>query len=621
MLSFFPAPYPDELLYSVCARYHLRSCNASPKASMLELFGSSTACATVDLPNRLQYLCNQLSKGTLITPNRLLSENTMLPLYRPFLPKARLARITKWMLESTRGGSIHVAIGATASTVHHPRYLQFCIECLKADEERFGEAFWHRCHHVPGVHVCHKHGVSLFATEFPVKVQLNKHLFYPLPNLAGGAVEQEAVEASSTAELLIASNVAWLLHANDDEWPGLKWIRRRYLDFLRIRDLATLSGRVYQEQLIREFNAYYGEQFLQRVGCQVQPEGGDSWLSRLVRKPRTASHPLKHILLMGFLGVDVNEFFSGGMVGHSPFGRGPWPCLNPVAPHYKKSVVTHCLITRNSESGKPVGNFICPCGFCYARTGPDGGREDRYRIGRIIQYGPVWESELLRWWQKGIGLRAIARHLGVTSKTVTRHISYLQVRPLQSPATTSNEVDIRRARWIKLRSSFPSAGRKLLRSLAQADYVWLYRHDRDWLKANMPPPLPYSKNRDLRVNWPRRDWEVAAAIQKAQRIIRARLGKPTRVTVSALGKYIGGLFILQHKLHKLPLTGRQLQKVCESKDGFALRRVRRAVEELKRQGQPLTAWRICRIAGMGTEVTDVVQREIDRLILKSTYES
>ncbi|WP_224960037.1 TnsD family Tn7-like transposition protein [Geomonas subterranea] len=453
-----------------------------------------------------------------------------------------------------------------------------------------------------------------------MKVQLNKHLFYPLPNLAGEAVEQEAAKAGSEEELLIAKNIAWLLSENHSDGPGLRWIRRRYLHFLRLRDLATLSGRVYQDQLLREFKAHYGDKFLQNIGCQVQWEAGDNWLSKLVRKPRTASHPLKHVLLMRFLGVDVKEFFSGGMDGHAPFGRGPWPCLNPVAPHYKKFVVTRCLITRNSESGKPVGNFICPCGFCYARTGPDSGREDRYSIGRIIQYGQVWESELLSWWQKGIGLRAIARHLGVTSKTVKRHISDLQLRPLQSPATTSNEVENRRARWIELQSSCPSAGRKLLRSLAQADYVWLYRHDRGWLEANMPPPLPHTRSQDLRVNWARRDWEVAAAIHKAQREIRAKLGKPTRVTVSSLGKDIGILFVLQHKLHKLPLTERQLHKVCESKTQFALRRVGRAVEDLKKQGKPLVAWRIARIAGLGAEVSDAVQREIDRIIRKSIYE-
>jgi hypothetical protein len=30
MLSFFPTPYPDEILYSVFARYHARSGNIKP---------------------------------------------------------------------------------------------------------------------------------------------------------------------------------------------------------------------------------------------------------------------------------------------------------------------------------------------------------------------------------------------------------------------------------------------------------------------------------------------------------------------------------------------------------------------------------------------------------------
>jgi hypothetical protein len=34
MLSFFPTPYPDEILYSVFARYHARSGNIKPDETM-----------------------------------------------------------------------------------------------------------------------------------------------------------------------------------------------------------------------------------------------------------------------------------------------------------------------------------------------------------------------------------------------------------------------------------------------------------------------------------------------------------------------------------------------------------------------------------------------------------
>lgn len=37
MITFFPVPYEDEVLYSVLARYHVRSGNTSYKATMQDL--------------------------------------------------------------------------------------------------------------------------------------------------------------------------------------------------------------------------------------------------------------------------------------------------------------------------------------------------------------------------------------------------------------------------------------------------------------------------------------------------------------------------------------------------------------------------------------------------------
>ena len=41
MLSFFPFPYPDELWYSVIARYHTHSGALSWQATMAALFGNA----------------------------------------------------------------------------------------------------------------------------------------------------------------------------------------------------------------------------------------------------------------------------------------------------------------------------------------------------------------------------------------------------------------------------------------------------------------------------------------------------------------------------------------------------------------------------------------------------
>ena len=56
MIGHFPAPLPDELLYSVCARYSERVKYRNKEAVMAELFGRRGAAASIDLPSHLAFL-------------------------------------------------------------------------------------------------------------------------------------------------------------------------------------------------------------------------------------------------------------------------------------------------------------------------------------------------------------------------------------------------------------------------------------------------------------------------------------------------------------------------------------------------------------------------------------
>jgi hypothetical protein len=62
MIGCFPDPYPDELLYSVCARFHKRVQYPNKKGTMRELFGDEAAIAVVDLPSNLSRSKNLQTK-------------------------------------------------------------------------------------------------------------------------------------------------------------------------------------------------------------------------------------------------------------------------------------------------------------------------------------------------------------------------------------------------------------------------------------------------------------------------------------------------------------------------------------------------------------------------------
>jgi hypothetical protein len=81
-----PQSYPDELLYSICARYSDRMQYPSSKSASQELLGSAKAYPIIDLPSRLNILIAALPPGHGYVVKQLIDNHTLLPFYSPFPP-------------------------------------------------------------------------------------------------------------------------------------------------------------------------------------------------------------------------------------------------------------------------------------------------------------------------------------------------------------------------------------------------------------------------------------------------------------------------------------------------------------------------------------------------------
>ncbi|MEW6540809.1 MAG: TnsD family transposase [Bacillota bacterium] len=603
MLPFFPALYPDELLYSALARYHVWSRNAGYKDTVHDLFGSRTACAIADLPNRLQALYDRLPPGSLNTPDRIIEKHTLFPLYRPFLPQKRAARIRQLMKDGTEGGKIHITIGIMASSLTSPRFLRYCPACLRADTERYGEPYWHRTHQVFGARVCPVHRVWLGDSNVAVSCQPNKHAFHPLDSDPARESAEAVIGVNAAHYLALAGSVHWLLN-HEVPVHGLAELRERYICHLQKKNLATYTGRIRQRELMEAFHSFYGPDFLAEMDSAIDYSQNENWLNKLLREPRTTTHPVRHLLFIRFLGLTPEEFLMGKKEQQRPFGRGPWPCLNAAAPHYRRAVVRRCTVTWDYKTGLPVGTFTCACGFTYARRGPDRSENDCYHIGRIKSFGPVWEEELIRLAVTGKQKpKAVARKLNVDPLTVKRHLQRLigngKSRPDQNPVPGARmgEINDYRTCWLALMEKFPEKTKTELRRIAPADYAWLYRYDRLWLDEYSPAPAP-KKGDDRRVDWQKRDTELAALVTRAAAEMKQQSGKPTRLTVSAIGKKTGKLALLQRHLSKLPKTRAVLDHLIETEEDFQIRRIRCAAAQLRDRGELVRPWKIVREAGL-----------------------
>ncbi len=607
-------PYPDESLYSLLARYHIRSGNISPKATIRELFNSTTTRATVDLSANLDALSQNLPLFSKHTAESLAHGHTLYPFYAAFLPEDRAAQV----LESMRSGQrrdIHNRIGIMASAVESPRYLRFCPLCLEADQQEYGEAYWHRLHQVPGVLVCPLHAV--FLLDSTVSAQGANKYEYHAASPENCPIDLRPVVASEDTLrklLVLAEDISWFM-MNNPQIHSLEWLRKKYTSLLIEKGLATPSGRVHQKELLDSFLFFYGREFLQSLDSMVNYDEPNNWLYSIVRKHRKAFHPLRHLLMIRFLDQSVENFFAPNYE-HQPFGSGPWLCLNAAAEHYLRQVITNLALTYDYGTKKPVGTFSCACGFVYSRTGPDVDENDRYRIGKMKAYGPVWEAKLRQLAQEQrLSLRETARQLGVDPSTVKRYATLLGLESgwlrvptgrdgvqesggQQSQGENPDHMLCHQYReaWQSLQYQYPEASRTTLRGLTPAVYIWLYRHDREWLLANSPTAqVPLASVQ--RVDWEERDQEVLAQVKKAVQSLLI-VEKPIRLTVSRIAKNVDLLSLLEKHLDKLPDTRQYLAEVVETLEQYQIRRVYWAAKFLDQQGKEVKAWEVVRSAGL-----------------------
>ena len=616
-LPFFPSPYSDELIYSVFARYHKWSNNVISAHTAIDLFGRRVY-ATLELPGNLQALCERLSEQTSITPEFLIYNHTLFPIYKAFLPLDRRQKISNLMTKSDKGSPILRSSGILHHKIKSPPFLKYCFECVKSDEDTYGEAYWHRSHQITGVKVCHKHRCWLLESKIAVYAQRDRLAYHCLEST------DIRTQTSLYADwehfehyIAIADMVNWHLR-NKAPDIGLDEILRRYWAILGKMNLVTANGQIKQSTLIKLLKQFYGDVFLRQIDCDIDLNDGNSWLLRLLRERRKSSHPLRHIILMRLLNIEPKSFWEFDTVVHHPFGKSPWPCLNPASLHYRESVIEKSVITRHRHTAVPVGTFCCKCGYSYLRRGPDENVNDRFRADKILSYGSIWHEKLLELAEKEKKSHVkIAAILKVCRQTVKkqldnlRHKGKLSAVPRESANTKKR--DICRKRIVKLRQLKPAATRSEIRILAVAEHIWLYRHDKKWLMENLPKALPSENNLGRCLDWSKKDAELAARVSDAAIQIKQMPDKPIRITVTEIGNIMGERRLSVKVLRKMPKTQSAINSVVESVEDFQIRRLHYAAEQILAKGGPFKRWKIIEKAGLSGRCSQKIAEAIDQI--------
>lgn len=611
MILQFPTPYPDELLYSVLARYHIRSGNIFLKHTMEDLYGKGTITATAFLPSGIHSLISRLPKNTTLDEKMLIEKHTLYPFYSAFLPEEKGQSIYQAML-SDDGKIIYKQSGIMASSISQNKVFKYCPKCFHENLERYSELFWQRMHQLPGHLICLKHGLWLEDSKVPIIHSYNHSFIIPTPNNCDLTIENQVDESVLNQYNNVLTQIERLVNGSFER-RSFSYFTEFYRKHLIEKGFASVKGQVKQTRLYEAFRSFYSNRFLKTLEAELK--SSEPWLSSISRKHRKSFHPYYHILMLNFLGLDVRDVFSATTLEVEPFGRPNWACLNVVCPDYKKNVIPKVTISRSKEIKQVIGKFCCPtCGFSYSRKGMDQNYEDCYKYNRILEFGPLWKAELLSLLERNLSYREKARKLNVDPKTIIKYEKIINGLTVQSNEVSNQNkselVESHRQIWLQLQQGHPNLSKTELRNLKPSTYTFLYRYDKEWLNNNSPK-IRKKRRENERVNWQERDLEILQRVRKATEDILSKKGNMKRITVNNLGDSIGESALLEQQLDKMSKTKAFIEQVWESEQEYRLRRVKYVIEEMRKDGEVIKKWKVLRKACIKlefeNEVNDFIQ--------------
>lgn len=238
MIAYFPAPYPDELLYSQLARYYVGSGYTAYAFAAEDLYQLKTVRLDIEFLNTFTSDALQA-----ITRDRTMEEvvlkGTMFPYYGRFLPKERKQRAFQ-ALVSMKGN--YYGLLPIPNKKNEDRYLRYCPLCSAEDRTNYGETFWHRTHQMTGLNICPDHKCYLHNSNILIKSKA-------LPMLKSAEeiipLSEDVTWSDNDLECHIAEYMAKVFLADIDfkadvsvgHFLQLKKINTQYHTFQNNRDL------------------------------------------------------------------------------------------------------------------------------------------------------------------------------------------------------------------------------------------------------------------------------------------------------------------------------------------------------------------------------------------------
>ena len=478
-----PILQPGETLYSWSGYVHARNAVLDPRELSRRLFGAPYAALLHDFPAHLDGLDVRLA-GALGSPRDLALSRTLLGYFLP--PLAPL--VAADVLSRTRVSAystIKFKLGIPASRVGGSHPLKACCSCISEDELSLGRAYWHIEHQYPSTLVCVKHERMLRWVHVDITPVHQRGWILPTLGLPRKWLELPEPPARQVRKLMTLArhSSAWaqLAPASLDS----QRLSKVYQAGMRANGWVTAGGNLRMRDLTAAVKEHF-EGLHALPGLASLAAIRDDWpglVGTLARTAPRSGHPLKHLLLISMLYPDWTAFL-----------RALEDAVEPVPVPEENSG------DDQAATSAPMSAFaaLVKAGRSLTSAAAEVGvsTSTGVRWAKLLSLPYTSRAKSLKP-QILDAVRACLRR-GATKEEVSRTccISTVSLNRLLSSeptlaeewrqARTATVQAANRAQFLQAIRSHPGWTIKQLRRLQGNGYMWLYRHDREWLLHNLP---------------------------------------------------------------------------------------------------------------------------------------
>lgn len=589
MINFLLPPYPDEIFYSWFGRYHNHVSNLYYTHTNLQLFNINSVYYNISFPKNLDYLCSQLPKSFNITPKYIIDNHTLFPFFAPYINSSKLKNKIIYGMKTNCNVNINQMLGINANNIFNTNIIKICPNCYASDFNTYGEGYIHRQHQIPGCFICVKHKCSLLQLDISKSNVFNK--FFHIDNIRNqfhslsytGKIDNEIINFTQSIISVLNGKFSSL----NLEKIKLK-LNNRVLS-LGYKKFSNLKSR---NKILNDFLNYYSYDLLNMLKSNIDISDEYNWISLILLNRKEKSHPVRYILLINFLFGNLDDFAKYNKK-FLPFGKSPWPCLNPVCKNYKKNVIKSLHIKHNNCNYCAI--FTCTCGFSYSIIGPIINKNEFYKSYHVVDYGHLWKDtfkDLLL--NKHYRKVEIKKYMHCGKYIVSKFANKLKPSNKNLKFTTSidhrylseSEIIEYKNSIINYINNNPGATRSNIQKHLSKQYSTLLINHREWFEKNMPLKQKKELNCQVRntyKTWHEKDLRLSKKLIETISILKENPNM--MISLTNIHKQLNyyGIYKKEYA-SKLPISRKIVASSLESYKDFIKRKLTLSIKNFIESG-------------------------------------